>query len=45
MNSIKSLTNLEGRVDFLFEDLNLNTSAADSTSFNCIKDFEFKRNC
>ena len=30
-NSIKSLTNLEGRVDFLFEDLNLNTSAADST--------------
>ena len=30
-NSIKSLTNLEGRVDFMFEDLNLNTSAADST--------------
>lgn len=30
-NSIKSLTNLEGRVDFLLEDLNLNTSAADST--------------
>lgn len=30
-NSIKSLANLEGRVDFLFEDLNLNTSAADST--------------
>lgn len=30
-NSIKSLKNLEGRVDFLFEDLNLNTSAADST--------------
>ena len=30
-NSIKSLVNLEGRVDFLFEDLNLNTSATDST--------------
>ena len=30
-NSIKSLANLEGRVDFLLEDLNLNTSAADST--------------
>ena len=30
-NSIKSLINLEGRVNFLFEDLNLNTSAADST--------------
>ena len=30
-NSIKSLINLEGSVNFLFEDLNLNTSAADST--------------